>query len=89
MLVYKGTLNNVFKRANFENKTTGEMKQGKYQLEFLTKREVIKGQGFETVLEKISIPDEHYLKYKNMVGKEVEVDVGAMASKNNVILFGI
>ena len=89
MLIYKGTLNNIFKRGNFEDRKTGEVKVGKYQLEFISQKEVIKGQGFETVLERISIPDELYQKYVDSVGEEVEVKVGAMAQNKRVIYYGI
>jgi hypothetical protein len=89
MLVYKGVLNNVFKKANFEDKNTGEVKLGKYQLEFLTKKEVNKGEGFQTVLERISIPNELYSKYANEVGEEVEVAVDTMVNKGNVVLYGV
>ena len=89
MLVYKGRLTNVFKRGDFEDKKSGEIKVGKYQLEFITQKEVIKGQGFQTVLERISIPDSEYSKYSNEIGNDVEVPVGSMAQNNKVILYGI
>lgn len=89
MLVYKGKLNNIFKRGTFTDKQTGAINQGKYQLEFITQKEVIKGQGFETVVEKISIPDVLYSAYKDKIGKEVEVQVGALSSKNKVIFYGV
>lgn len=88
MLIYKGKLNNIFKRGDFQEKT-GEVKEGKYQLEFITQKEVIKGQGFETVIEKISIPDNLYNEYKSKVGQEVQVKVGAMSSNKRVILYGV
>ena len=89
MLVYQGKLNNVFKRGDFQDQKSGELKLGKYQLEFITQREVIKGQGFETVLERISIPDKEYENYKDKVGKDISVNVGAMASNKEVILYGV
>ena len=85
----KGKLNNIFKRGDFTNKDTGEVKVGKYQLEFITQKEVIKGAGYETVIERISIPDELYSKYKDMIGKHVSVSVGAMAQNKRVIFYGI
>jgi len=85
----KGKLNNIFKRGDFTNKDTGELKQGKYQLEFMSQKEVIKGAGFETVIEKVSIPDTLYPKYKDMIGKDVSVPVGAMAQGKRVIFYGI
>ena len=85
----KAKLNNIFKRGDFTNKDTGEVKEGKYQLEFMSQKEVIKGAGFETVIERISIPDELYPKYKNMIDKEITVTVGAMAQNKKVIFYGI
>ncbi len=85
----KAKLNNIFKRGDFTNKDTGEIKVGKYQLEFMSQKEVIKGAGFETVIERISIPDELYPKYKNMIDKEITVTVGAMAQNKKVIFYGI
>jgi hypothetical protein len=85
----KAKLNNIFKRGDFTNKDTGEIKVGKYQLEFISQKEVIKGAGFETVIERISIPDELYPKYQNMIGKDIVVTVGAMAQNKRVIFYGI
>jgi len=84
-----GKLNNIFKRGDFTNKDTGETKQGKYQLEFISQKELIKGSGFETVVEKISIPDELYSKYQDKIGKDIVLEVGAIANKNRVIFYGI
>jgi len=85
----KAKLNNIFKRGDFTNKDTGETKEGKYQLEFISQKEVIKGAGFETVIERISIPDELYPKYKDQIGKDIVVNVGAMAQNKRVIFYGI
>lgn len=85
----KGKLNNIFKRGDFINKDDGSIKEGKYQLEFISQKEVIKGAGYETVIEKISIPDELYPKYKEMIGKDVSVNVGSMINKNRILFYGI
>jgi len=85
----KAKLNNIFKRGDFTNKDTGETKEGKYQLEFMTQKEVIKGAGYETVIERVSIPDELYPKYKDMIGKDILVSVGAMAQNKRVIFYGV
>lgn len=85
----KAKLNNIFKRGDFTNKDTGETKEGKYQLEFISQKEVIKGAGFETVIERISIPDTLYPKYKDMIGKEILLNVGAMAQNKRVIFYGV
>lgn len=89
MLIYKGILNNIFKKGDYEDSKSGQLKVGKYQLEFVTQQEVLKGQGFQTVVEKISIPDTVYNKFKNEIGKTVEVNVNSMSYKNKVILYGV
>jgi len=88
-IVVRGKLNNIFKRADFLDKETGLSKPGKYQLEFITKQELTKGAGFQTVVQHISIPDVVYPKYKDKIDKEVEVPVNAIASKGRVIYYGI
>lgn len=87
MLVYKGTLSNLFKRPDFEK--DGEFKKGKWQLEFMTQKEILKGEGHQLVLERISIPDTLYPKYIDKIGEEVEVNVGTIASGKSVILYGL
>lgn len=90
MLIYKGTLNNVYKKADFTDKTTGQTTIGKWQLEFLTKKEINKGEGFQTVLEKISIPGVAYPKeYIEQIGNEVQVNVDTMINNRQVILYGV
>ena len=84
-----GKLNNIFKRGDFTNKDTGETKQGKYQLEFISQKEIIKGAGFETVVDKISIPDELYPEYKDKIGKDIVLNVGTIVNKNRVIFYGL
>ena len=88
MLIFKGKLLNVFKRADYTDKKTGEVTAGKYQLEFMYKKEMLQGQGHETVLQKISIPSEMYPLFKDKINQEVEVPIAAMASNGRVIFYG-
>ena len=88
-IVVRGKLNNIFKRPNFVNKETGEQKPGKFQLEFISQRELVKGSGYQTVVEHISIPDDVYSSYKDKIGKDVEVSVNAITSKGRVIFYGV
>ena len=89
MLVFKGKLNAVFKRADYHDKKSGEIKPAKYQLEFLEEKEMIEGQGKETVIQKISIPDNLYPQFKEKVGQMVEVPIDAMVNNNRVIFYGV
>ena len=88
-IVVRGKLNNIFKRPDFVNKDTGETKPGKFQLEFVTQKELTKGAGYQTVVEHISIPDDVYPSYKDKIGKDIEVSVNAIASKGKVIFYGV
>jgi len=85
----KGQLHNVFKSKDFTDKASGEIRPGKYQLQFLTEKDLGEGLGMQLVLDKISIPDSLYLKYSDMIGKEVSLKVGVMVSKGKPIFYGI
>ncbi len=89
MLIFKGKLHGVFKRADYLDKKTGEVNPAKYQLEFMEQKEMLDGQGKETVLQKISIPDDLYPHFKEKVGQMVEVPIGAMANNGRVIFYGV
>jgi len=89
MLFFRGKLHNIFKRSDFEDKKTGEIKKAKYQLEFMELKNMIDGQGKETVLRKISIPDEMYSLFKEKIGEIVDVPVDSMSNGKTVILYGV
>jgi len=89
MLVFKGKLHNVFKRPDYLDKKTGEVKPAKYQLEFMEQKEMLEGQGKETVLQKISIPNELYPTFKDKVGQIVEVPIGVMCNNGRTTYYGI
>jgi len=89
MLIFRGKLHNVFKRADYQDKKSGEIKPAKYQLEFMEQKEMLEGQGKETVLRKISIPNELFPLYKDKIGQVIDVNVESMASNGNVILYGV
>jgi hypothetical protein len=89
MLIFKGKLHNVFKRQDYEDKKTGEIKPAKYQLEFMEQKEMLQGQGKETVLQKISIPDELFPTYKDKIGQMVEVPIDVMSNNGRIIYYGI
>ena len=85
-----GDLAKLFKNPDFTNKENGEViTVGKWQLQFLTERDMGDGLGSQLVLEKVSIPDNLYDLYKDQVGKEVTVNVGVFSSKGKVIFYGI
>jgi len=86
MQVYiEGELTNIFKNRDYEDKA------GKWQLQFMSKRDLGDGLGQQLVLEKISIPDEMYPMYKDKIGEEVKVPVGVVVtgpdSRNHKAIF--
>ena len=86
----QGNLTNIFKNRDYTDSKTGETSEGKYQLQFLTTKDMGDGLGEQMVLEKISIPESLYPKYKDQIGKEVTVLVRAMATKDRkVIYYGV
>jgi len=86
-LVLRGQLENVFKAKDFEDKKTGEVSKGKWQLQFMEK--VPSDEGQKIVMHKVSIPNERLHDYKDKEGQEVEVPVRATSIKNQVIYYGI
>lgn len=88
-LVVKGNLFNVYRSKDYTNESTGETRAGKWKLQFLAERDMGDGQGAQQVITDISIPDELYPKYKDMIGKDVQVSVGSMAVKGKVFYYGI
>lgn len=93
-LILKAKLSNIYKNQDFTDKGTGEVNKGKYQLQFLTERSKGEGLGSEMILEKVSIPDELYPRYKDKVGQDIELKVGSMVTgpdqrKHKVIFYGI
>ncbi|MGB5966667.1 MAG: hypothetical protein WBG65_14185 [Sulfurimonadaceae bacterium] len=85
----KGKLFNVFKTKDFTNKETQEVRAGKWQLQFLTEKDMGDGQGEQMILDKISIPSSMIHEYKDKVGEDVTVKVGIMADGKKVIYYGI
>lgn len=89
MLVYRGTLTNIFKRPDRQDKETGEFKEGKFQLEFLEYKKLKDSEDYQTVLQRISIPNTKVRDYREKVGQEVEVTVDYFTKSNQTILYGV
>ena len=83
-----GQLAKVFKNTDFTDKVSGEVNVGKWQLQFLSERDMGDGLGQQLVLEKVSIPDSLYPEYADKVGQEVSVNIGVFASKGKIIYYG-
>jgi len=84
-----GQVVNIFKRRDFKDKETGEVKEGKHVVQFMVERDLGDGLGTQLVLEDISIPPSLYDKLKAKKGHTVTFPVGAIASGNRVILYGV
>ncbi len=86
-LFVEAKLENIFKPKEFKDKESGEVKSQKWQLEFF---ERIEGdEGTQTVVHKISIPDEKLKQYQDKVGANVKVEVKAWKSGNKSGYFGV
>ena len=86
-LFIEAKLENVYKPKEFKDKDTGEVKPQKWQLEFFEK---VEGeQGTQTVLHKISIPDEKLKQYQDKVGASVKVEVKPWSSGNKSGFYGV
>lgn len=83
----EGQLTNIFKNKDFEDKNTGSVTAGKYQLQFLTKRDMGDGLGEQMILEKVSIPDALIGDYRGKEGEIVTVPVNVMATKDRRVIF--
>ena len=84
----RGELHSIYKTKPFTDKATGEVRPGKYQLQFLSEKDLGDGLGIQLILDKISIPDILYSKYADLKGEEVTLKVGMMVSKGQIILYG-
>ena len=87
MLIIKAKLLHIFTSADYTNKETGEISQGKVKLQLLAQATLKNGEVKNELID-ISIPKDDYEKYKNKVGSTVEVPVGIIA-KGQVTYYGI
>lgn len=87
--IVSGKLASIYKNKDFTSKDSGEVKVGKWQLQFMSEVDMGNGLGKQLIVEKISIPDKMYEDYASRIGEDVEVKVGYFASKNQVIFYGI
>ena len=89
----KFKLHNVFKpKQSTKADDSGVIKPAKWQLQYLN--EIESDEGVQLEIGKVSLPEEtseaDIQKYRDMVGKEVAVDVKAFANeKRKVIFYGV
>ena len=77
----------MFTGADYTNKETGEISQGKVKLQLLAQTTLKNGEVKNELID-ISIPKADYEKYKSKIGSTVEVPVGIIA-KGYVTYYGI
>jgi hypothetical protein len=82
-----GRLENVFKAKDYTNKKTGEVKFGKWQLQF--HEEVDMEEGKQLIIHKVSIPDEKAKDYVSKIGEMVNVPVKTYIYNNAVGYYGV
>ena len=87
MLILKGKLLHIFTSANYTNKETGEVIQGKVKLQLLVQTTLRNGEVKNELID-ISIPQDNYEKYKSKIGSTVEVPIG-IVTKGKVTYYGV
>lgn len=86
-LILSAKLENLFKAKDYKDKTTGEVKSGKWQGQFFEETDTEEGK--QLTIHKISIPAEKVHFYKGKVGEVVEVPVKAYAYQGKVGFYGV
>ena len=87
MILIKAKLLHIFTSANYTNKETGDITQGKVKLQLLAQTTLRNGEVKNELID-ISIPQANLEKYKSKIGSAVEVPVGII-TKGQVTYYGI
>ncbi|CAA6806039.1 MAG: Unknown protein [uncultured Campylobacterales bacterium] len=87
-LIIEGQINSSYKGDDYTDKSTGEVKQGKFYLEIIRTRKLkngsIKNDNFY-----MSVPDEKIPMYKDKIGKTVQVECSYYVRDKQVVFMGI
>jgi len=86
-LLLEMKIENVFKAKDYTDKTSGEVKVGKWKVQGFDKVET--DDGTQLKLIDVSVPDEVALKLKEQVGKTVTINVGAYSNNGRVGYYGL
>ncbi len=78
---------NIFKSKDFTDKSSGEVKIGKWKVQGFDNVET--EQGTQIKLVDISVPDEVAFKLKEKVGEVVSIEVGAYSNNGRVGFYGL
>jgi len=85
MLKLSAILLNVYKSDEYTNKNTGVTTPQKNRFQMLIKKPMKNGT-VKQELQDITVKDEVYNKYKDSIGKTIEIDVGYFGQ---ITFFGI
>ena len=85
MLKLSAVLLNTYKSDEYKNSNTGEVTPSKNRFQMLIKKPMKNGT-IKQELQDITVKDEVYNKYKDSIGKTIEIDVGYFGQ---ITFFGI
>ena len=86
-VIVQGQLINIFKTADFTNKETGEVKEGKVKLQLMCQT-VLNNNQKKNELFDITIPSNKLSEYENRIGEQVDVKCSFFTS-GTITFFGI
>jgi hypothetical protein len=86
-VIVQGQLINIFKTADFTNKETGEVKEGKTKLQLMC-QSILNNNERKNELFDITIPNERIADYENKIGEQVNVKC-SFFTNSPITFFGI
>lgn len=86
-LLLEMKIENVFKAKDFTDKSSGEVKVGKWKVQGFDNVET--DNGIQMKLVDVSVPDEVAFKLKEQIGKTVSIQVGAYSNNGRVGYYGL
>ena len=86
-VIVQGQLINIFKTADFINKETGEVKEGKVKLQLMC-QSILNNNERKNELFDITVPNEKISEFENKIGEQVDVKCSFFAN-GTITFFGI
>ena len=86
MFLFKGVLFNVYKKNDFKDKETGEVKEGKTTLQVINEYHLQNGSIKKDILE-VSIDPKLVSNFEDKVGKNIEIPIKFTTFKDSSIVF--
>lgn len=92
-LYVEGNLFGVFRNKDYKDKQNNDVRMGKWQLQFLTQKDMGDGLGVQNVLENVSLPvdisDDKIKFYNSQVGKIIKLEVGLFVKDKKIFYYGV